>query len=605
MTRPTPLLQVRGLRVAFGNGNAPAFGVDDMSFSVDPGETVAIVGESGSGKSVTALSIMRLVEFGGGRIVAGEILLTRRDGTAIDLARASRKEMCAIRGNEIAMIFQEPMTSLNPIYTVGEQIAETLRRHRGLAQRTARRQAGELLERVRIPEPSRRLRQYPHELSGGMRQRVMIAIALACEPRLLIADEPTTALDVTIQAQILDLMRELKKDTGAAMVFITHDMAVVAEIADRVAVMYDGQKVEETSVYEIYASPVQPYTRALLAAVPRLGELSDTDAPRRFSADRSEARPKTHAPADPPGPLLEVRELVTRFPLGRGFLTRKPAEIHAVELASFVIGRGETLGLVGESGSGKSTVARSVLRLVEPRSGHVSLEGKDVLAMDPEELRRARADMQIVFQDPYAAMNPRRRAFDQVADPLRIHGRAGERELEERVVGLVERVGLSRMHLDRYPHEFSGGQRQRLCIARALSLSPKLLVADEPVSALDVSVQAQVVDLFIELQESLGLSFLFISHDIAVVERLAHRVAVMHLGRIVEIGPRQRIFESPQHPYTQRLLNAVPMADPTRVRDQRTPIALPSAKSSVYPMGQPPLSVRYDEVSSGHLVAVA
>ena len=556
---PKSLLSVENLSISFGGGDKARRVVEDLSFSIAPGECVAIVGESGSGKSVTAFSILGLTAFNGGRIETGAIRFNRRNGEVIDLAGADEKTLRDIRGDEIAMVFQEPMTALNPVFTVGEQIAEVLRQHRGLDRKAARNRALDLIARVRITDPARRFNQYPHELSGGMRQRIVIAMALACAPRLLIADEPTTALDVTIQSQVLDLMRELSRADGMALLFITHDMGVVAEMADRVVVMRRGNKVEEQAVDRLFAQPQHVYTRKLLDAVPRLGAMAGAAGPVPFGLD-----PKLAASSRPSGePLLEVRNLSTWFPIHKGVLQRHVGDVRAVDDVSFAIGRGETLALVGESGSGKSTTGRSILRLVRPRSGEVLVEGRDVLKLDTEALRAARRDLQIVFQDPYAALDPRLTAFEQIVEPLVIHKIDKGSALRDRAVELVRRVGLEDEHLERYPHEFSGGQRQRLCIARALSLSPKLIIADESVSALDVSVQAQVVNLLIELQQELRLSYLFISHDMGVVERISHRVAVMQHGRIVEIGTRRQIFEAPQEEYTRKLIAAVPVADPT------------------------------------------
>ncbi len=592
------LLTVEGLTVAFGPKDRPNVVVEGLDFAIAEGECLALVGESGSGKSVTAMSLLGLTAYNGGRILSGRITLRRRDGALMDLAQAGEAALREIRGDEIAMVFQEPMTSLNPVFTIGEQIAEVLRQHRGLSALAARERALALLGRVRIPEPERRFRQYPHELSGGMRQRVVIAMALACEPRLLIADEPTTALDVTIQAQILDLIAEIARDTGMAVLFITHDMGVVAQIADRVVVMRGGRKVEEAPVGRLFAAPTADYSRDLLAAVPRLGEMAGTDGPRRFGAT---AGAVTGPRAAPPGPLLEVRNLVTRFPVYGGAFKTHVANVHAVEDVSFSIAPGETLALVGESGCGKSTTGRSVLRLIAPRSGHVTLEGDDVLGLEPRALRRRRRDMQIIFQDPYAALDPRQTAFDQIAEPLRIHGIDQGSALADRVAGLIRRVGLKEEMLDRFPHEFSGGQRQRLCIARALALSPRLIVADEPVSALDVSIQAQVVNLMIELQEELGLSYLFISHDLAVVERMSHRVAVMKTGRIVEIGPRAAVLAEPAHPYTKALLAAVPRADPGSRNPVRATAPLPSP---IHPLSHCPPPSTYRAVGPEHLVLI-
>ncbi len=598
---PDPIVAVSDLRVEFDTDDGTVVGVRNVGFAIRPGETLCVVGESGSGKSVTSLSLMRLVAFGGGRIASGRLAFTRVSGETIDLATADAATMRAIRGNEIGMIFQEPMTSLNPVFTIGRQIEDGLRTHKGLDGAAARSRALALLREVRIPEPERRLRQYPHELSGGMRQRVVIAMAMACEPRLLIADEPTTALDVTIQAEILGLIDRLKRDNGMAVLFITHDMAVVAQMADRVVVMYRGEVVEEGPVARIFSAPRQDYTKALLAAVPKLGEMRGRPAPEPMRILGAAARPARAAAPREARPLLEVAHLTTRFPVRGGALRRTVAEVHAVEDVSFTVGFGETLSLVGESGCGKSTCGRSILRLVEAASGSVALEGRDIRGLGRRALRRARRDMQMVFQDPFASLNPYRRLVDQVAEPLLNFGIASGRELEDRVATLFDRVELPRSFLRRYPHELSGGQRQRVAIARALAPGPKLIIADESVSALDVSVQAQVLNLLMALQADLGLSFLFISHDMAVVERVSHHVAVMYLGRIVEIGPRAAVFENPAHSYTRSLLAAVPVADPGRRRpfDDR---AFRPLSSPVLPIGARPGPSIYDEVSPGHRV---
>jgi peptide/nickel transport system ATP-binding protein/glutathione transport system ATP-binding protein len=598
-----PIITIDNLRVEFESDGKTVTGVEDVSFSIAPGETVCVVGESGSGKSVTSLSIMRLVEFGGGRITGGAIRFARADGSVLDVTEASDATMRDIRGGEIGMVFQEPMTSLNPVFTIGRQLSDGLMLHRGLSEDAARARALELLREVRIPEPERRLAQYPHELSGGMRQRVVIAMAMACRPRLLIADEPTTALDVTIQAEILALIDRLKRETGMAVLFITHDMAVVAQMADRVVVMYRGRIVESGPVTEIFESPKADYTRTLLAAVPRLGAMKGKAAPERLSGLGATPRAEHAAPPPPAGagPLLSVQNLVTRFPVKGGILRRTVAEVHAVENVSFDIRPGQTLALVGESGSGKSTCGRSILRLVEPRSGEISLAGQNIRGLGPEGLRRARRDMQMVFQDPFASLNPYMRLGAQVAEPIRNFGLASGSELDDRVAHLFDRVELPRTFLRRFPHELSGGQRQRVAVARALSLNPKLIIADEAVSALDVSVQAQVLNLMMDLQADLGLSFLFISHDMAVVERVSHQVAVMYLGRIVEIGPRAAIFEDPRHPYTRSLMSAVPVADPRR-RRLREDLGFKPIASPVFPVGHEPPAPVYDTVTPGHLV---
>ncbi len=596
----SPIARIENLRVQFQTKDGPVLGVEDVSFTVNSGETVCIVGESGSGKSVSSLSLMRLVEYGGGEIVGGKLLFDRKGGGEVDLAKADQSLMRTIRGNEIGMIFQEPMTALNPVFTVGRQLTEGLRVHKGMTKKEAEARALELLKQVRIPEAERRIHQYPHELSGGMRQRVVIAMALACEPRLLIADEPTTALDVTIQAEILALMDRLKRETGTAVMFITHDMSVVAQMADRVVVMFRGNKVEEGTVQEIFEKPQHDYTRALLAAVPRLGEMKGKPLPepmRLLGAENVTPMPIKGTDT----PLLKVNNLVIRFPVKGGFLRRTVANVHAVEDVSFTINKGRTLSLVGESGCGKSTVGRSLLRLVDPLSGSVNLDGTDILGLNHAELHAAREDMQMVFQDPFASLNPQMSLADQVAEPMWNYGTHKGKALQERVDMLFDRVELPRSFKRRYPHELSGGQRQRVAIARALALNPKLIVADEAVSALDVSVQAQVLNLMMELQAELGLSFLFISHDMAVVERVSHDVAVMYLGRIVEMGPRAAVFENPQHPYTQALMKAVPVADP-RQRKSEKDLNFKPIPSPIHEVGFDPAPSEYREVSPGHMV---
>ncbi len=599
-TGTAPIADIQGLRVEFQTKDGPVVGVEDVSFSINSGETVCVVGESGSGKSVSSLSLMRLVEFGGGEIAGGRLLFDRKDAYQIDLAKADQDLMQTIRGNEIGMIFQEPMTALNPVFTVGRQLTEGLRLHRNMSKSEAEARALELMNQVRIPEPERRLAQYPHELSGGMRQRVVIAMALACKPRLLIADEPTTALDVTIQAEILALMDRLKRETGTAVMFITHDMAVVAQMADRVVVMFRGNKVEEGTVAEIFENPQHPYTKALLAAVPKLGEMTGKQYPepmKLMGRAQNEILPITGTQE----PLLEVKGLTTRFPVKGGFFRRLVANVHAVEDLSFTINKGQTLSLVGESGCGKSTAGRSILRLVDPQEGSVMLDGKDIMALNDSELRMARVDMQMIFQDPFASLNPQMQLSDQVAEPMQNYGMFKGEEGRKRVEMLFDRVELPRSFMRRFPHELSGGQRQRVAIARALALNPKLIIADEAVSALDVSVQAQVLNLMMELQAEMGLSFLFISHDMAVVERVSHQVGVMYLGRIVELGPRSRVFENPQHPYTQALMKAVPIADP-RKRKAEKDLNFKPIPSPIHPVGYDPAPSEYQEVEPGHFV---
>ncbi|NQY59250.1 ABC transporter ATP-binding protein [Cognatishimia sp.] len=595
-----PIAQIENLRVEFQTKDGPVVGVEDVSFKINPGETVCVVGESGSGKSVSSLSLMRLVEFGGGDIAGGRLLFDRAESGQMDLSKAPQDLMRSIRGNEIGMIFQEPMTALNPVFTVGRQLTEGLRLHKGLSKSEADARALELLRQVRIPEPERRLAQYPHELSGGMRQRVVIAMALACEPRLLIADEPTTALDVTIQAEILALMDRLKRETGTAVMFITHDMAVVAQMADRVVVMFRGNKVEEGTVEEIFENPQHPYTKALLAAVPKLGEMREKANPEPMKLLGRE-QGKIEPIIGTQEPLLKVENLTTRFAVKGGFFRRTVANVHAVEDLSFTLTKGQTLSLVGESGCGKSTAGRSILRLVEPMSGKVTLGDTDVMALSPGDLRDMRRDMQMIFQDPFASLNPQMQLAEQVAEPIHNFGTLKGSAISDRVSMLFDRVELPRSFMRRFPHELSGGQRQRVAIARALALNPKLIVADEAVSALDVSVQAQVLNLMMELQAELGVSYLFISHDMAVVERVSHQVGVMYLGRIVEMGSRAQVFENPQHAYTRALMKAVPIADP-RQRKEEKDLNFKPIPSPIHPIGYEPEPSKYDEVAPGHFV---
>jgi ABC-type glutathione transport system ATPase component len=540
-----PLLDVRDLRVGFVTEGGRLQAVDGVSFDLTPGEILAIVGESGSGKSVTAQTIVGLTRSPNAQI-EGSVRL--RGAELID---ADESELQEVRGAKIAMIFQDPMTSLNPVYRVGAQIVEAIQAHRPEVGRAeARERAVALLDSVGIPEPQRRVDSYPHEFSGGMRQRAMIAMALALEPDVLIADEPTTALDVTIQAQILRLLERLNRERGLATILITHDLGVVAEVADRVLVMHGGKVVERGDVDPIFHAAKDPYTRKLLGAILRL----DQAPPLR--GRRSEA------------PLLEVTDLVKHYPVKRGLLIdREVDRVRAVDGVSFSVEPGETLGLVGESGSGKSTLSRTVLQLLPPTSGSVRFEGREIAGLSRRAMRPLRPAMQMVFQDPYASLNPRKRVGQIVGDPLRLQSRASGAELRRTVQELLERVGLSPEHYQRYPHEFSGGQRQRIGIARALALRPKLIVADEPVSALDVSIRAQILALLAELQEDFGLTYVFVAHDIGVVRHVSDRIAVMHRGKIVEQGAADQICERPSDPYTRSLLAAVPVPDP---RENRT-----------------------------------
>ncbi|MEQ4516347.1 MAG: dipeptide ABC transporter ATP-binding protein [Pantoea agglomerans] len=600
---PEQVLAVRDLNVRFQHETTVTDAVRHLSLDLFRGETLALVGESGSGKSVTSLALMRLIEQAGGRI-SGEVLLRRRNGDVLDLMRASKGQMRRVRGADMAMIFQEPMTSLNPVFSVGEQIAESIRLHQGLSHAGALAEARRMLELVRIPDAQNVLSRFPHQLSGGMRQRVMIAMALCCKPALLIADEPTTALDVTIQAQILQLIRVLQKEMQMGVIFITHDMGVVAEMADRVQVMYRGEVVENAPVAELFSAPQQPYTQALLAAVPKLGSMQGQPLPAKFPLLHSDA--VDDVPQDTvrrlQPPILQVRDLVTRFDIRGGLLNRVKRRVHAVEKVSFDLYAGETLALVGESGCGKSTTGRSLLKLVASQGGTLTFDGQRIDHLSGAALAHLRRDIQFIFQDPYASLDPRLTVGFSIMEPLLVHKAMPRREAEQRVAWLLDKVGLLPEHAQRYPHEFSGGQRQRICIARALALNPKVVIADESVSALDVSIQAQIINLMLDLQREFGIAFLFISHDMAVVERISHRVAVMYLGQIVEMGPRQAVFEQPQHPYTRKLMAAVPVADPAHRRRERA-LLVDEIPSPIHALGDEPEVAPLMEVAPGHFVA--
>ena len=615
------VLEVQGLTVRFDTSERSVVAVKDLGFHVRAGEVLAIVGESGSGKSVTSLSVMRLIEHGGGTIASGKISFTRRNGGKLDLAKAADSVMRTIRGGEISMIFQEPMTSLNPVFSVGTQVAEAVMLHQGLSHAEAEAEALRMLELVRIPEAKQILKRYPHQLSGGMRQRVMIAMALSCKPSLLIADEPTTALDVTIQAQILQLIRQLQEEMGMAVIFITHDMGVVAEVADRVLVMYHGEAVEEGTCEQIFHNPRHPYTQSLLAAVPRLGSMRGTDEPAPFpllritdpeaeqlgTADMDETpvdmpEPVASAPSVSDGPVLSVDNLITRFDVETGFWGKVKRRVHAVEQVSFNLYPGETLGLVGESGCGKSTIGRSLIGLETPRSGSIVFNGQELTQVSGSQLQKLRRNIQYVFQDPYAALDPRLTVGFSIMEPLLIHKVCSRQEAERRVGELLERVDLDPAMAVRYPHEFSGGQRQRVCIARALAMNPEIIIADESVSALDVSVRAQIINLLLALQKEFRIAFLFISHDMAVIERVCHRVAVMYLGQIVELGSRRDVFENPLHPYTKRLMSAVPIPDPSR-RTMSHTLLTGEIPSPVRSADYEPVVAPLKEVSPGHFVS--
>ena len=596
-----PLLSVENLSVEFGSSRV----VDDLSFTVEAGQTVAVVGESGSGKSVTSLSTMRLADMMGAKYASGRIMFNDKD-----LLKASQKEMRSIRGKEIAMIFQEPMTSLNPVFTIGDQICEVLMLHEKLGKSAAMTEAQRLLDMVRLPDSAQLLHRFPHQLSGGMRQRVMIAMALACRPKLLIADEPTTALDVTIQAQILNIMRDLQKTLGMGMVFITHDMGVVAEMADHVVVMWKGKKVEEGPVNEIFANPQHPYTRTLLSAVPRLGSMSGEDFPKRMPLTVlqdgeptvvGEERVQDTAKYDEK-PLLSVKNLFVRFDIKKNLFGKATHRCSAVQKVSFDIHPGETLALVGESGSGKSTIGRTIQQLQSSMGGEIAFDGRTYSSMSAAERFRMRQEVQYIFQDPFASLDPRKTVGFSIAEPINTHGLINDNKaVKRRVDELLERVGLPSNVASRYPHEFSGGQRQRVCIARALASDPKLIIADEALSALDVSIQAQIINLFMDLQAERGLAYLFISHDMAVVEKMSHRVAVLYLGQIMEMGSRRQVFENPRHDYTRRLLSAVPVADPTASRN--TALIEGEIPNPVRRVGDEPAILSHEEINPGHFIA--
>ena len=594
-TQDKILLDIQEIETEFSTPTGVNKAVDKVSLNLKKRETLAIVGESGSGKSVTAMSILKLIPEPPGKIKGGSINFNGKS-----LNKCSDIEMRSIRGNDISIIFQEPMTALNPVLTVGSQITETVMRHQNISLKLAKKRALDMLELVKVPEPMRRANQYPHQLSGGMRQRIMIAIALACDPQILIADEPTTALDVTIQAEILSLLNSLKKKTDCSIIFITHDMAVVSQIADRVVVMFEGKKVEEGTVFDILEKPKHPYTKALLSAVPKLGDMKNKPYPEAINVAGTNSK-KIKPLKGLNEKLLDVKNLTTIFPISAGILGKVVANVRAVEDVSFSINKGQTFSLVGESGCGKSTVGRSILRLEKPANGKVLLEKKDFLQLNKGELKKHRSNMQMVFQDPFGSLNPRQKAGSIVDEMLKVHGYKDRDERYEIVSELFLRVGLNSQHMSNYPHEFSGGQRQRVAIARALALNPKLVILDEAVSALDVSVQASVLNLLMELQSEYQLSYLFISHDMAVVERVSHYIGVMYLGRIVEIGSRQTILNNPCHPYTKALLSAVPSTDP-RKRKMDSEMRFRKIVSPIHPVGFEPPASEYERLSEEHLV---
>lgn len=564
------IIQVKNLGVDFKTDEGLVHAVKNVSFNIPKGKTVGLVGESGSGKSVTSLAIMRLIASPPGTLSGGEIFFQNED-----LLKKSKNEIRKIRGKKISMIFQEPMTSLNPVFTVGDQISESLILHEGLNQAQAWKHSIDLLDQVGIPNPSQRISSYPHEMSGGQRQRVMIAMAIACSPEVLIADEPTTALDVTIQKQILDLMDELQKQSNMSVLFITHDLGVIADIADEVLVMYKGEIVEKDSTESIFEHPQHPYTKGLLACrpslvsnPPRLPMVSDfmtsegQEIPNSFDIKKIEKHTRPIDETKNPV-ILEIKNLNKRFPIKKNFFGKTIEWLNAVSDVSLKVRKGRTLGLVGESGCGKTTLGRALLRLIEPTSGDVIYNGVQLNHLSRSEMRDMRRKLQIIFQDPYASLNPRMTIGSAIMEPMVIHKLYPSRsERQDRAAALIERCGLSSQFLNRYPHEFSGGQRQRICIARALAVQPEFIVCDESVSSLDVSVQAQILNLLLELQEELSLSYIFISHDLAVVKFISDEIAVMNKGAIVEMSDAISIYENPQDSYTKKLLSAIPKGIP-------------------------------------------
>lgn len=579
------LLEVKNLVTKFRTDEGTVTAVNDVSFNLYRGETVGIVGESGSGKSVTSLSIMRLIATPPGEIAGGQIIYHKKDGQKVDLLNISEEEMRKFRGNDISMIFQEPMTSLNPVFTCGDQVMEAILLHQKVSKARAKEITLEMFEKVQLPNPPRIFDAYPHQLSGGQKQRVMIAMAMSCNPDILIADEPTTALDVTVQKTILELMNDLRNELESSIVFITHDLGVIGEIADRVIVMYKGKIVEQGSVLDIFKDPKHPYTRSLLACRPPLGiRLSKLPTVKDFMTEDAdgnivelqtsveEAISKVKVSPEQTiqrmeklkqqKPILEVKNLKTWFPVSSNIFGKVSSWVKAVDDVTFDVYPGETLGLVGESGCGKTTLGRTILNLNPAYDGQVLFEGRDILQMSNADLTELRKDMQIIFQDPYSSLNPRMTIGGAIMEPMTVHGLySNEKERKEKVEELLSTVGLQPKQFNRYPHEFSGGQRQRICIARALSLNPRFIICDESVSALDVSVQAQVLNLLLELREQFGFTYIFISHDLSVVKFMSDRMVVMNQGKIEEMGLADDIYDNPQREYTQKLISAIPKGE--------------------------------------------
>lgn len=584
------LLDIRNLVTEFRAGDETVKAVNDVSFTVRKGETVGVVGESGSGKSVTALSVMRLIPNPPGKITGGEIIYHSRTKGIVDLTKMSEQEMREFRGNEIGMIFQEPMTSLNPVYTCGNQVMEAIRLHQKVSKQEAVIRTLRLFDEVLLPNPAEIFKKYPHQISGGQKQRVMIAMAMSCNPQMLIADEPTTALDVTVQKTILDLMLKLQREHDMGIIFITHDLGVIAELADKVVVMYKGRIVEQGPVLEIFANPQHPYTKGLLACRPPLnkrlhylptvsdfmttdedGTLTEskrtvTDMIHNVEVTR-EQRQTQQEKLRAQEPILRLENIRTWYPTAKTILGKTIAWNKAVDDVSFDVYPGETLGLVGESGCGKTTLGRTILRLIEPTEGKIIFDGKDITHLPANEMRLLRKDMQIIFQDPYSSLNPRLTIGSAIMEPMRVHKiGATDKERKEKVIELLRRVNMNETHFHRYPHEFSGGQRQRICIARALALNPRFIICDESVSALDVSVQAQVLNLLNELKKDFGFTYIFISHDLSVVKFMSDRMVVMNHGKIEEMGDADELYANPGCEYTRKLINAIPKGELEDIR---------------------------------------
>jgi peptide/nickel transport system ATP-binding protein len=584
------LLEVKNLVTEFRTEDETVKAVNNISFTLSKGETIGIVGESGSGKSVTSLSVMRLIPNPPGKITAGEIIFHSKTKGPIDIVTLPEKEMRQLRGNEIAMIFQEPMTSLNPVYTCGDQVMEAILLHQKVSKKEAKELTINLFKEVQLPRPDDIFNSYPHQISGGQKQRVMIAMAMSCKPTILIADEPTTALDVTVQATILDLMLKLQREQKMGIMFITHDLGVIAELADKVVVMYKGKIVEQGSVLDIFSNPTHPYTRGLLACRPPLdkrllwlptvsdfmktndaGELIESTPSVKDVAEKhvlsKEERTEAHKKLYSKQPILQIKNLKTYFPIQRGLFGKAKGFVHAVDDVSFDVYPGETLGLVGESGCGKTTLGRTILRLIEPTSGEILFDGINITKIDAAKMRELRKDIQIIFQDPYSSLNPRITIGQAIMEPMQVHGiLENDKARKERVIELLHRVNMNESHFYRYPHEFSGGQRQRVCIARAIALNPKFIICDESVSALDVSVQAQVLNLLNELKREFDFTYIFVSHDLSIVKFMSDRMVVMNKGKVEEMGDADEIYSNPQSEYTKNLINAIPKGQLADIR---------------------------------------